>query len=202
LPSSLDELLGRTDAKFRSNLRRRARKLEERGEVKLTRTTEFDAGALERFLELEKAGWKGQEGTAIACDPATRRFYETIARNGAAEGWLTLYHLTAAGQDVAAHFGATWKGRYFLPKPAYHEGFKECSPGQLMVQEVLRDCIGRGLREFDFLGPMMDWKADWAPRERHHFYLYIYRKGVVGKMLHAAKFKLRKVDAERQGRGE
>jgi CelD/BcsL family acetyltransferase involved in cellulose biosynthesis len=190
LPANLDELLARTDAKFRANVRRRRRKLDEKGEVKLTRITTHDPAVLQRFLDLEKAGWKGSEGTAIDCDPATRRFYELVSQAAAEGGYLCMYLLTCGDQDVAIHFGLEWKGRYFVPKPAYHEGYRECSPGQLIVLEVLRDAIERGLTEFDFLGPMMDWKQDWAPEVREHAHLWILRGGPLGRALHAARFKV------------
>jgi len=31
---------------------------------------------------------------------------------------------------------------------------------------MIRDSCQRGLAEFDFLGPCMDWKLDWEPALR------------------------------------
>ena len=57
------------------NLRRRAKKLEaEVGPLTLERVDGSGRGALDAILDegfaLEAAGWKGERGTAIACDPA------------------------------------------------------------------------------------------------------------------------------------
>jgi hypothetical protein len=89
---------------------------------------------------------------------------------------------------VAVHFGLEHRGRYFLPKPAYDESHRECSPGQLLTQEVLRDAASRGLREFDFLGPWMDWKGEWTRHVRPHAFLHVFGKGPTGRLLHAVKF--------------
>lgn len=187
LGGGADPLAG-TDAKFRSNLRRRRRRLEERGALELRRFDRFDPQALQAFYDLERSGWKGRVGTAIACAEATRRFYDGIARWAGDAGCLSLYALLLEGRPVAMHFGLEHGGRYLLPKPAYDERHGDCSPGQLLVQAVLADCAARGLREFDFLGPSMEWKGEWTDRVRPHAFWYVFRRGPVGRALHAAKF--------------
>jgi len=182
--------LSRTDAKFRGNLRRRMRKLEAKGPVRLIRVESADRAALDRFYELERAGWKGEQGTAIACDADTRRFYDEAAGAAAAFGYFSLYVLECGGHPVAIHYGLTHRGRYFVPKLAYDENYKECAPGHLIVHEILRDAVERGLTEFDFLGPWMEWKAEWTSEVRPHAWCYVFRQGLFGRALHATKFRL------------
>lgn len=187
---SLDTVLERTDTKFRANVRRRRRKLEGKGAVTLERIERADPAALQAFYDLEQAGWKGARGTAIGCDPSTRRFYDGVAAWAERERCLSLFTLRLDGRPVAMHYGLTWGDRYYLPKPAFDEAHRECSPGQLLVQEVLRDCVERGLSEFDFLGPWMDWKADWTEHVRPHGWCYVFRPDLLGRALHAAKFRV------------
>src|SRR5262249_44605697 len=75
---------GGQSAKFRANLRRRKKKLEaEVGAVSFERIDARGAAleaALDEGLALERAGWKGDRGTAIACDPALRRRYLQVAQ--------------------------------------------------------------------------------------------------------------------------
>ncbi|MEA2575657.1 MAG: hypothetical protein QOH93_2955, partial [Chloroflexia bacterium] len=75
-----------------------------------------------------------------------------------------------------------------LLKPGYDESVKECSPGQLLVDEVARQCIQEGLTEFDFLGPDMPWKREWASESRQHTRLYIFRNSAYGRFLRNYKF--------------
>ncbi|MBI3185663.1 MAG: GNAT family N-acetyltransferase [Myxococcales bacterium] len=191
LPRSRAELDGRLDAKFRANCRRRRRRLEEKGVVCLEKVTggeQVDA-KLEEAFALEQSGWKGRRGTAISQAKATRGFYSELARAAKYGGYLTLFFLRLDGRPVASHFGLTQAGRYFLLKPAYDEKLAECSPGQLLLDEVLGDCIASGLRELDFLGPDMPWKRDWTDRLRAHHWLFVFRDTGLMKALCRAKFR-------------
>lgn len=184
-----ERLLDRLDAKFRSNLRRRMRKLAAHGAVRLAHSTRDD-GRLQQFYALERSGWKGAERSAIACDDTTRSFYDEIAREAEHGGSLSLYALECGGRPVAMHFGLYREGRYHLLKTAYDEALRDCSPGQLLTHEALRDLVARGCREFDFVGGAAGWKSDWAPQSRPLDDLYVFR-GWVGSALHALRFRLR-----------
>ena len=192
LPRTHAALLQGLDAKFKANVRRRRKKLEAEGMVTVERVTggaALDAKLSEGYA-LERSGWKGREGTAIAQDDATQAFYSDLAHTAAAQGTLALYFLRLNGQAVAFHYGLTQGNRYYLLKPAYDEARKECSPGHLLMDEVLQDCIARGLQEFDFLGPDMPWKRDWAAAARQHTWLFVFRNAPYGRALHALKFRL------------
>jgi CelD/BcsL family acetyltransferase involved in cellulose biosynthesis len=183
----------RTAGKFRANLRRRARRLAELGAVAVRRADDpgdVDA-ALADFLALEASGWKGEGGSAIAQDAAQVRFYGRIARDAAARGALAVRALTLDGRPIAVHLGLVHRGRYLLPKTAYDESLGYVSPGQLLQREVLAECEARGLDAFEFLGPDMPWKRDWAPEHAPHDWLYVYRPSLAGRALHALKHRVR-----------
>ncbi|TMQ16299.1 MAG: GNAT family N-acetyltransferase [Candidatus Rokuibacteriota bacterium] len=178
-------------AKFRANCRRRRRKLEATGAVTFDPCPggdELDA-YLEAGFELEARGWKGSRGTAMAQSQSTRGFYTELARAAWRGKYLRLYFLRVDGRPVAFQYGLCWNGRYLLLKPAYDESLAECSPGQLLVEDVLKDCISHGLREFDFLGADMPWKRDWTDHARQHSALWIFRNSAVGRALAAARFR-------------
>ncbi len=183
----------RASAKFRANLRRRARRLAEMGAVAIRRVgggPDVDA-ALEEFLALEAAGWKGARGTAIALDPARVGFYRAIARDAAARGTLALRALLLDGRAIAFHFGLVQGGVYYLPKTAYDEALGSVSPGQLLQREVLAECEASGLSGFDFLGPDMEWKREWASSHAPHDWLYVYRPSLAGRAMHTLKHRVR-----------
>lgn len=191
LPETFEALAGRLQAKFKANVRRRRKKLEEKGKVtfeKVTSGAALDA-RLEEGFDLEQSGWKGHNGTAMGQHRSTRGFYTELARTAANLGALSLYYLRLDGRAVAFHYGLTFAGRYLLLKPGYDEALKECSPGQLLMEEVLKDLSGSGLQEFDFLGPDMVWKRDWTDRVRAHTWLFIFRRTWKGRLLRAAKFQ-------------
>jgi CelD/BcsL family acetyltransferase involved in cellulose biosynthesis len=174
------------DARFRQNLRRRSRKATADRSMCLHRLDRADPNILQRFYDLESGGWKGKKGTAIASSEETRKFYSEIARAAEHFGYLSLYFLEFNNSTAAGHFGLTYGSRYYSVKVAYDETYKEYGPGHLLVGAILRDCLERGVSEFDFLGPWMEWKAKWAVQARPHAFCYIFRKGLLGRTLHAA----------------
>jgi CelD/BcsL family acetyltransferase involved in cellulose biosynthesis len=192
--------LSRLKGDFRRELRRRKRKLASGGTVRFRRLTQADAVVLERFYALEASGWKGEAGTAIAGAAATRRFYDEIAAAASRLGYFSLYLLEVDDRVIAGHFGLTHNGRYYVPKLAYDEAYSAFSPGHLLVSEVARDCAERGVQEFEFLGPWMDWKASWASTTRCLVCLHVFRNDSVGRALYGLRFGLRSLAKRILGR--
>jgi CelD/BcsL family acetyltransferase involved in cellulose biosynthesis len=173
-----------TRPKFRANLRRARRQLEEQGALTLRHVIEADPEALEEFYALEASGWKGQQGTAILSNENTRLFYNEIAKVAAGNGYLCLDFLELNGKPIAAHYALNVGGRYFLAKAGYDERFHRYSPGQLLVSEILNETESRGLRELDFVGPATWDEGRWAVSRRDHFHIFIFRNSFYGAMLH------------------
>jgi hypothetical protein len=190
-PSSYDELLAGKSPLFRANLRRRRRQLERLGTLNVERVTD-DAMLVERLEEgfaLERRGWKGKQGTAIAQEKRTRAFYTELALGAARHGHLSLFFLRLDGRAIAFHFGLVHHGIYYVPKLAYDESLKGCSPGLVLLEEAIQDGIARGLRGYDFLGDEAEWKNKWSSRVHPHHWLFIFRGNRLGRVLQKAKFE-------------
>jgi hypothetical protein len=192
--SRYDLVEASVDAKFRQNLRRRKRRLAEQGETRYVLVDGKDATALDTaladFFTIEASGWKGRGGTAIAQRPELVGFYTQIARDAAKRGALALGFLEHKGVRIAAHLSVVHGGKHYLVKLGYDESFHEYSPGQQLTSAAIRDSCERGLFEFDFLGPDMDWKRDWEPALRTHSWLTIFRPTGKAKLVHEARFVL------------
>ena len=194
--------LAGTRPKFRSHLRRAKRQLEEQGTLELKHYNSADPEALEKFYALEASGWKGAEGTAIKCDPHTRQFYDAVAQAAARDGYLSLDFLELNGKPIAGHFGFNLRGRYFLAKAGYDEAFRRHGPGQLLVNEILSQMRQRGLHEFDFVGPATWDESRWASARRTNYRVFIFRKGLYGALLYAARISARDAVRKLLGRQE
>ncbi|MFL6387203.1 MAG: GNAT family N-acetyltransferase [Terriglobales bacterium] len=191
-----------TRPKFRSHLRRAKRQLEEQGTLQVKHYSAADPEALEKFYALEASGWKGVEGTAIKCHPATRQFYDAVAQAAARDGYLSLDFLELNGNPIAGHFGFNLRGRYFLAKAGYDEAFRRHGPGQLLVNEILNQTRDRGLREFDFVGPATWDESRWASARRTNYRVFIFRKSLYGALLYAARIASRDIVRKLLGRQE
>ncbi|QSQ27948.1 GNAT family N-acetyltransferase [Pyxidicoccus parkwayensis] len=190
LPESVDAWQ-RERGRRSKPLRRRRRRLEERGRVTLERVTGGER-LPERLAEgfaLERSGWKSQRGTAIAQSPKRLAFYSDLAGVAAKAGWLGLYSLRLGTQPIAFQYGLEYGGRYLAMKPGYDERFAEVGPGQLLMEGLIQDCIGRGVTELDLLGDDAPFKREWADLVRPHHWLFIYRNSLRGRALYRAKFR-------------
>jgi len=179
------------NARLRTKLRQVRRQLTDQGPLQLKRVDTADRDAIERFYELEASGWKGQESSAIVCNPGTRQFYDEVALSAARFGYFSLYLLEWRGQLLAAHFALTHQGRYYSPKVAYNEKFKEFVPGHLIVSEILHDCVARGIQSYDITGPDDEWKMKWTGEARSVHHHSVFGHGPAGRLAFAVRFKLR-----------
>ncbi|RYZ37020.1 MAG: GNAT family N-acetyltransferase [Myxococcaceae bacterium] len=190
---------GRSNAK---PLRRRRRRLEEKGRVEVERVSgpEGLEAKLEEAFALEQSGWKARQGTAIGQAEHRRGFYTALARVAAERGWLGLYFLRLDSKAVAFQYGLEYGSRYLAMKPGYDEALAEVSPGHLLTENLVQDCIGRGLKELDLLGDDAPYKREWTQDVRQHHWLFIYRDTLVGQALQRSKFRWAPVAKRMVGR--
>lgn len=123
-------------AKKLKELRRLRHRLDEEGIVTfaLARGPAEAGPALERFLRLEAAGWKGAGGTGLGQKPGDADF----ARRAAAEGMFEIGELTLDGRPIASGLMMRQGERAFFFKIAYDEELARYSPGVQLTLELTR----------------------------------------------------------------
>ncbi len=130
--------------KKRKELRRQHTRLAEQGTLAFERRLDDQglAAWTDAFLALEHAGWKGREGSALACEPAKGTFFRQSLAGAAAHGRLERLAITLDGAPIAmlANF-ITPPGAYSF-KTAYDERYARFSPGVLLQRENL-DLLAR-----------------------------------------------------------
>ncbi len=176
--------------KLRSKVRQRETKLAALGSVRLLRTEKDGARDLQRFYDMEAAGWKGKEKSAIISDPRSHQFFDEVTREAEKSGHLCLYTLELDGKAIAAHIGFTYRGRYWAAKSTYDENYRDYAPGHLIVKAILQDCSERGISEY-VMGIREDWKMEWTQDVRKRSYQCIFNRGLWPRALHATRFSLR-----------
>jgi len=194
------------NARLRTKLRQARRQLADQAPLRLLRSDTADRTALERFYELERSGWKGEERSAIACTPETRQFYDEIAESASRFGYFSLYLLEWKRELLAAHFSLNYGKRCYSPKVAYNEKFKQFAPGHLLVSEILQDCSTRGTEYYDITGPDDDWKMKWTANTQSVYHHLIFGSSTFAHLAFAARFRIRpaigQLFAKREGRLE
>lgn len=175
-----------TSRHFRHELRRFARLLaKEAGhEPQLIRRTNPEARILKKFYELEAAGWKGHEGSAIRCAVTTQNFYDQIAREAAAGGYFSLYTLEANGEMIAGAFTVETKDCLYPLKIAYNEALRRGGPGQLLFNAILAECARRRIPALFFGGVKDRYKGSWTSETIPHYTAIVFSRGFRSQLAH------------------
>lgn len=141
---------------LKGSRRRRIASLERKAERELgpldLRISRSPAGlkpALARFLALERAGWKGEAGSALGSDPGTHDFVRALAREAAARDRIEIAELFAGEHLLAASVHFTGPGEGFGFKMAYDEAQAACGPGLLLLHRLTGHFRAGGMNRID-----------------------------------------------------
>jgi CelD/BcsL family acetyltransferase involved in cellulose biosynthesis len=103
-----------------------------------------DVDWLDRFLEMESAGWKGRQGTALASNPRHAAFFREMGRHFIETGAWRLYSLEADGIPLAMLTAMAEGETLYLFKIAFDERYSRFSPGVLLHRATMRELDEQG----------------------------------------------------------
>lgn len=161
-----DALLAGCSANHRGDVRRRLRRLDERGTVDLwvADPTEADAALADfraRFLPAYHVAREGQPDLFQL--PGVEDFATRLLREGLPGGWAHYSALQVDGQPVAWHLGLLDRGDLYWWLPTYDPAWESFSPGKALLARLLEHGIARGLRRVHFLTGGQPYKLAWKP---------------------------------------
>lgn len=153
------------NSKRRAYLRRSRRKADAFGKVTfetLAPTPEALPALLEEVFAVEASGWKGRDGSAMAADPKRGDFFRQYAKGASEKGILRLCFMRIDGRAAAMQLGVEACSGLCIMKIGYEERFASCAPGNLLIENTLREAALRGLRFVGFMGKIDPWKEQWT----------------------------------------
>ncbi|MDX8533823.1 GNAT family N-acetyltransferase [Mesorhizobium sp. VK25A] len=120
--------------------RRLKRRLADQGRLEhvVARGPDEIRHAIESFLTLEAAGWKGRERTAMAIDRYRAAFAREAVHRLAEQDMCRIHLLTLDGRAIACLVVFVEAGVAYTWKTAYDETLSAYSPGTLLMIEVTR----------------------------------------------------------------
>lgn len=92
---------------------------------------------LQDFFALERSGWKGKRGTALAARPNERDFFESMCRHALANKKFHAAQITLDGKPIAMLASFVAGGGAYSFKIAYDEDYARYSPGALLMMKVI-----------------------------------------------------------------
>ncbi len=160
--ASLDDVMAVLGKKERHEIRRKVRRAETLGEVRLEDSPDPLAD-VQAFIDLHQRKW-GDRGLfpdtpgGAQSRVFLRRLFELLGPDGP----LRLAFLTVAGRRIAA--GLTFESPDSLLY--YNAGVdpdaRELSPGVVMIERYLRRALERGITRLDFLRGDEPYKYEWG----------------------------------------
>ncbi len=82
--------------------------------------------------------------------------------------------LTIGGEVAAMLLGVVVDDRLWVLKLARNERFDECSPGNLLIREVVSGAAKEGLVALEHGGIQERWTVAWSNRAREHVEICVY----------------------------
>ena len=198
---SWEDYLNRRDKKVKKNLEYFERKLGKEGTAEIVSISDGDNldQHIEIALAIEKASWKGEQGSAIANSQADSGFYLDLARSMSACGKFGLHFLSFNGDKIAFDYCLMHKDQFNVLKTGYDPAYAKSSPGRVLRKKMLRSLFENGsFQIYDLLGASDTWKAEWTDETQTLLHLHIYNHRPIAMLDHArttmlvwAKDKLR-----------
>jgi len=172
-----DGYLATLGKKERHEIRRKVRRAEAAGTVKLESSTS-PIDDLDLFVDLHQKRW-GAEGLFPPTDggAASRRFFAGLFESCSPGGVVDLSFLTVGGRRVAA--GVTFDDgevTYYY-NAGVEPDARELSPGVVMVACYLKRAIELGRRRVDFLRGDEPYKYEWGAVDTPIERLLVQRTG-------------------------
>jgi CelD/BcsL family acetyltransferase involved in cellulose biosynthesis len=159
---TLDDYLATLGKKERHEIRRKVRRAEAVGEVRLDDSPDPLAD-LPAFIDLHQKRW-GADGLFPDTEGGehSRTFFRRLFELFPVGGPLRLAFLTVGGQRIAAGVSFQTADSLLYYNAGVDPGARDLSPGVLMVERYVRRALERGLTRMDFLRGDEAYKYEWG----------------------------------------
>ncbi len=175
--ADFDAYLGTLDKKERHEVRRKIRRAEAAGEVRLERSTDPVAD-LDAFVDLHQKRW-GDQGLfpPTPGGEQSRTFVRRLFELLGADGTIQLHFLAVGGRRIAAGVWFEDADAWYLYNAGVEPEARELSPGVLMSAKAIEAAILAGRRRFDYLRGDEPYKYEWGAVDEPIQRLLVVRTG-------------------------
>lgn len=141
----------------------------------------FDSLFLD-FLEIESESWKGRTQTALLHHATAHHFFRRYAKMRLTDGEILFFFLRAGDERIAAQFTEVYADKLWIYKIGHREDWQFCSPGVLLMNEVVKYSFKRDFNSCEFLGSYESWLDIWSNSMDVRLTCWIYPDSWSGKI--------------------
>ena len=163
--TDIDGLLSTLGKKQRHEIRRKVRRAEAVGEVRLDDSTDPLAD-LETFIDLHQKRW-GSDGLFpdTPGGAQSRVLFRRLFELHGPDGPLRLAFLTVGGRRIAAGIHFETADAYLYYNAGVDPDARDLSPGVLMIYAYIVRALAAGIRRLDFLRGNEPYKYEWGAED-------------------------------------
>lgn len=196
-----EQFAARLSGNFRSNLNKARNRLTREPGVQwqVAATPAQIEAAFDDFLQVEASGWKGREGTAIACRPELVRFYRRLIGHFAPVDRLRINALGVGGRTIAAQFCPLDADTLYIYKLGYDEEHSRLAPGNALIEQMVRLGAEQGRYRYLNLVGNPTWFAQWRPEGTPVHLIIVYGstlRALAVRLLAALRHRRRRREAQ------
>lgn len=85
-----------------------------------------------------------------------------FAGDASVSSGLAVSHLSVDGETAAIEIGFRRGGRHYAYMGTFAPGFAKHSPGFVVTELTIRDCVAQGIAEYDPMPPADEYKLAWS----------------------------------------
>lgn len=177
LPSSYEEYLASLSRKNKHELKRKLRKLDALGNVKVKTLTNPEElrPAIEKFIDLHAAS--SPEKGKFWKKPGMGDFFRGAVERLSSKGWVELNELSLGGKMIAALLNFSYHEGLYCYNVAYSPAHALYSPGFYLFHHAIREAIAEGKRIVDFLRGREKYKYSFGAGESKIYNLILMPGG-------------------------
>lgn len=190
LPDDFEAWAATLKPSFRTELRRRERRLRDAGDLRFELFTQ--PADVERYwdavIAIERQSWKEAAGSSITRHPEQDRFYRAMLPRAAAAGqWLSAL-LCLDGRPVAYRLSIADRGVALGLKTSFVDDLRKFAPASLLQWMYLRRVHDLGIRCFDFSGNAEEHKMQWTSETYTLDTMQLFRPSLGGNLARVRGF--------------
>lgn len=176
ISESWDDFLLTKTSNFRYNLKRKAKKLKQAGNIEISYFEEGSdwSNVFNDIENIERKSWKQDAGTSLR--HFERTFYSKLVSRCTEDikPFISIVRLDSV--PIAYDLSIIAKNKGYCLKTSFRGDYSKLSPGNFLRSELLKRLFQKGLSEYDFLGDDESYKLQWATGTRRHLNLLITRR--------------------------
>ena len=185
LPGSWDDYLHNLSSEGRYSIKRKDRSLKRAYKVEFSiwNDEEHLENMMRKLEEIHKSRMIAKGMGGASTDALFWEFHRKIARQFMEKGWLLLGVLTADDAVAACQYSFQYGGKAYYYQSGMDQSFGKYGVGVILMADMIKESIRRGLGEYDFLRGEEEYKSHWTNKARNSAEIIVWNDCIKPKAL-------------------